>query len=103
MISYTEREHFIVVELGSGINNANDKPNVNVYPNPFNSTLNIEFTEIVNNADLYIFDMLGRQILHTIINDKQTCISTMELNKGVYFVKIQTSDGSVLVRKVVKN
>ena len=47
--------------------------------------------------------MLGRQLLHTIINDKQTSISTIELNKGVYFVKILTSDGSVVVRKVVKN
>jgi len=105
LISYTEREHFIVVDLGSSIDNPNDKSigKVDIFPNPFNSTLNIEFTEIVNNADLYIFDMVGRQLFHTVINGKQTNISTMELNKGVYFVKIQTSDGSVFIRKVVKN
>lgn len=98
-------EDTCLTNLYSGINILNPEENldISVYPNPFNSTLNIAFTENVNNADLYIFDMLGRQLFHSVVNGKQTNISTTELNKGVYFVKIYTSDGSVVVRKVVKN
>jgi hypothetical protein len=76
---------------------------MNVYPNPFNDRLNIELTKNINNGEIYIFDMLGKQVYSSQFSGKQININTSELMKGFYFIKLTSSEGSVIVKKLVKN
>ncbi|RLD68201.1 MAG: hypothetical protein DRI84_00310 [Bacteroidetes bacterium] len=76
---------------------------MNVYPNPFNDRLNIELTKSINNGEIYIFDMLGKQVYYNQFSGKQININTSELRKGFYFIKLSSSEGSVIVKKLVKN
>ena len=76
---------------------------MNVYPNPFNDRLNIELTKSINNGEIYIFDMLGKQVYYNQFSGKQLNINTSELIKGFYFIKLTLSEGSVIVKKLVKN
>lgn len=91
--------------LYSGIYSTEDIKELmmNVYPNPFNESINIELTKNINNGKIYIFDMLGKQVYYSQISGKQIKLSTTELKKGMYFIKLITNEGKVFNKKIVKN
>lgn len=79
--------------------------NVQVYPNPFNNTLNISFNGIAStNADFVITDIIGKVVFTSkITNTSQTnSFSEFEsLKPGVYFINISTGQSSSIM-KIVK-
>jgi hypothetical protein len=71
--------------------------NISIYPNPAQNILH--FTNISDEATIYIYDMNGKLIVKSMIKDKQTDIST--LPSGIYTVKVNDQN-EVLRTKVVK-
>jgi len=64
---------------------------VQVYPNPFalQTTIEIISAKKIENAELKIFDMLGREIISTTFgNDQKIILSTNKIDSGVYFYKV---------------
>jgi len=62
-----------------------------VFPNPF-STKTILFIETkYRNYDgmVYIYDVLGREVRSSVINEPQTIINKDGLSQGVYFYKVE--------------
>lgn len=98
-------EDTCLTNLYSGVYPAenNNKLTMNVYPNPFNERLNIELTKNINNGEIHIYDMLGKQIYSSQLSGKQIEINTTELKKGMYFIKLITDEGRVVNSKGVKN
>jgi hypothetical protein len=90
-----------------GISDLSQSMNTNIYPNPANSSLNIEYTLARNESiEVYLTDVTGRTVNnlysgtqadgdHSIVTD------LAGLTGGVYFVNFRTAEGTV-VRKVVK-
>ena len=76
-------------------------PNVTIYPNPVNDRLFIE-TE-VEIEEVVVYDIYGRYKVAKSQSHKDTeiLIDLSNLSKGVYFVNVKTSVGSV-VKKIVK-
>ena len=67
-----------------------------VYPNPSNN----DFTIVCNNMTrISVFNMMGSVIMDTQVNDSRYTIRN--LNTGVYFINIETSNGNI-VKKIVK-
>ena len=91
--------------LYSGIFPTDEKTSLTMaaYPNPFSSTLSIELSKQVNNVELYIYNLLGKQVYYTKMSGKQISINTLELSKGFYFIKLITEDGNTIVTKVVRD
>ncbi len=91
--------------LYSGIFPTDEKTSLTMaaYPNPFSSTLSIELSKQVNNVELYIYNLLGKQVYYTKMSGKQININTLELSKGFYFIKLITEDGNTIVTKVVRD
>lgn len=59
----------------------------NIYPNPASDYVKINSdVNFVNEANIY--DMTGRCVKNTIINDANTTINIEDLNQGVYFINI---------------
>ncbi len=81
----------------------NKQLTMNVYPNPFNERINIELTKNINNGEIYIFDMLGKQVYRARINGNKTKISTATLRKGIYFVRLVSTEGIIINRKLIRN
>tara|TARA_B100001059_G_scaffold198171_1_gene203925 strand:+ start:1052 stop:1999 length:948 start_codon:yes stop_codon:yes gene_type:complete len=83
-------------------NTATYENNINIYPNPANDHIAIDFGNLDNVEDwnIKIINILGQEVLsHPINTDK---INVSELSKGVYYIKI--SDGmSQIDRKFIKN
>ena len=68
-----------------------------VYPNPFNNSLHIESTTAFKTMELY--DVLGKQIINQPFVNQ---FNTLNLAQGMYFLRLITQEGAVLVKKVVK-
>ncbi|OHX64880.1 T9SS type A sorting domain-containing protein [Flammeovirga pacifica] len=66
-----------------------DQNKLLVYPNPAVNNLNVSFTEQENIVGISIFNLEGKMVLNT--NQNQVNVST--LARGVYLLKIQTSNG----------
>ncbi len=76
-----------------------------VYPNPSSGNLNIIF----NNADMNvtkfkIYDLLGKEVDHKLIYAHPNGLS-VDINgiDGIYFVEVQTSNGTLKQKFIIKN
>lgn len=84
-----------------GVNNINDVVS-SVYPNPFTSTLTLVGADLIN-AEVIFTDINGKvlSVEMEASNDK-VVISTSDVAKGIYLVKVVTNNGST-VKRVIKN
>jgi bacillolysin len=81
--------------------------NIRLYPNPVSENLNLEFTtEKTGEAQLQVFDLVGRQVLSEKIQafsgKNQRQLGMSNLPGGQYFLRLNLPDGQAAM-KVVKN
>ncbi|HOR60987.1 MAG TPA: T9SS type A sorting domain-containing protein, partial [Bacteroidales bacterium] len=86
--------------------NIMEQPIVSIYPNPFNSTLNIEFENWdLNYAEIELLDITSRTIktwkLENTLPNFVHEVNLSNLNPAMYMLRIKTSSG-VIVRKIEK-
>jgi hypothetical protein len=73
---------------------------VSIYPNPFNNKVRIEINQPVENVMLY--NILGKQVYKSAsIKDLENFSST--LKSGVYLLKLLTSNGESMTKKLIKS
>ena len=72
----------------------------NISPNPAKGNINIEFTKNMSGI-IRIHDNLGNQVLEVDINDTlNQNISLEELNSGIYFVSVKTTEKTIIKRLI---
>jgi hypothetical protein len=69
----------------------------NIYPNPVKNRLYIETESHIE--DVTIMDIYGRQQT-TVIGQQSLSINVSHLTSGIYFIKINTTDGEITKRFV---
>lgn len=73
------------------------KDNTSIYPNPFTNTLNIKSD--INFKTMALYDVLGKQIIQQpFVNE----LNTSALLQGVYLLHLIDSEGTKVVKKVVR-
>ncbi|MFN6039302.1 MAG: choice-of-anchor B family protein [Bacteroidota bacterium] len=96
---------FIVDSLSSGLNDLTENTaQLNVFPNPFNSELKINW-KLLNNdaANLTLVDLSGRAIRQfPIYSESGTIVFNDNLEAGIYLVKISQKNRTLKVIRVVK-
>ncbi len=80
----------------------NETFNFNVKPNPVNNYLYIDFITVQTDYSVSIYNVLGKRVFNKKITNNLPKINTSNLAKGVYFVKVDTTNFS-MIRKVIKN
>jgi len=73
-----------------------------IFPNPTTAQFTIHLTE-EEKGNILIFDIQGRKVFETIITNDELKIDASNWNTGYYFVSIQSIDGQILTKKLVKN
>ncbi len=73
---------------------------IKVFPNPTNSTININGNNTIKTIELY--DNQGRVLVTKEVNANQTNLDISGYTNGVYFVKI-TTDAGIKLEKVIKD
>lgn len=69
-----------------------------VYPNPTSGILNLKVTDQQNVESIALQDLTGKLVLNTRFQNQ---LDISILPKGIYFLKVQNSDGEQLTRKVI--
>ncbi len=70
-----------------------------IYPNPATSQLTIESIDY-KIVSINMYDVVGQEVNHLIINKKQTTIDLSNVQKGIYFLKIIDSSNRVINKKI---
>lgn len=67
------------------------------YPNPFDKVLNVNLNAAsnLNEVQLYVYDVYGREVYTTTINDLSTQLDMSKLSSGVYFYKINSLNKTI--------
>ncbi len=76
------------------------KPEIFVWPNPFQSQLNIQLPEHV--ARIEVLDIMGRSVFARKSYQLVNTLDLSSLPQGAYFVRVVLQSGPVLSRKVIK-
>lgn len=70
-----------------------------MYPNPVKNNF-VYFSSTTQDLDVIIYNVLGKQVLVENITPNKDFINVSNLNKGIYLVKINSSQG-VLTKKLI--
>ena len=76
-------------------------PEFNVYPNPADLELNVEFPTSIQKASVSVYSVLGSLVLQAELDQFNSKINTSEWNSGVYIMNISTSDFSE-TKRIIK-
>lgn len=75
---------------------------VKVFPNPFNESVTINFEDEFQNGNYFLTDLLGKRILIGKVSGEQIELNLSNLTDGVYNFSIQTEEGNVVTKRLVK-
>lgn len=73
---------------------------IRLYPNPVDDKLNFETINSLMINQIEIYDVVGKRVLSTTINNNSIDIST--LTPGVYMVKAYSESGNAVTKKIIK-
>ena len=93
-ISYGTMVCQLGINEGSYLENS-----ISIFPNPSSSTLFIE-SQKLNIGTLQIIDAMGKGIKNVKINNQKTRIDINNFPRGIYFVRIETTEG-VFTKKII--
>jgi len=80
----------------TGINKISNNNTIKIYPNPAQNKITIDATDVV---EIKLVDVLGKQITSTKTND----VDVSNLNDGVYFIQVQTKQGTTTQKIIVQH
>lgn len=73
-----------------------------VYPNPSKSTINFNFPTDINEMELTVFSLLGKNVFKSLIKKNNPTVNISSLSKGLYMVQIKYND-KIQTIKILKN
>jgi hypothetical protein len=71
------------------------------FPNPVQDVLNIQSNKMMLSIEIY--DLKGQKVKTIFFKNEEKSVNFSDLSSGVWFAKINFSDGKFVVQKVVKN
>jgi len=88
-----------ITSIGAG----NTDATVSVYPNPFTNSLNIIINDAsqIKEAEVRIYNVLGAELMNTIITKQVTVIETNNLTAGIYFFRVTSNDKTIQSGKLI--
>lgn len=88
-------------EPAVSVANPRDPELFQVYPNPSEGKLNIQFSNGVTSGNLKLYDVTGRQVRGFAFQDRSTLDTEfIGLQAGVYMLSVETDKGKIYVKKV---
>jgi len=76
---------------------------VTIYPNPFTTSIDIVVNDVsqINNCKLKIYNVLGEEVVNTIITEKLTTLVTSNLTSGIYMYKVIGNNKTIQTGKLI--
>ena len=76
---------------------------ISIFPNPTSSIINIDLTQTKQSLEkeITVFDLVGKQIIHTFVQEQNVKIDMRKLPQGIYYLDIRIGE-ELTAYKVVK-
>lgn len=94
----TNDEETVFADLSK--NNFTKDPSIQVYPNPASSVITVKSANTINSIELY--DVQGRLLSTTLLNERVKTVDLSNYSTGVYFVNVTTVVGKETYRVLKK-
>jgi hypothetical protein len=87
----------------SSYNLGNSKDAVTVYPNPFSTTVNVMINDasFTGKYELKVYNILGKELIHSIITNQSTTIDARHLPRGIYLYKVIGDNKTIQSGKLI--
>jgi PKD repeat protein len=90
----------------TGVNDLVEPLRINVFPNPFAESVQIEIENTTvnfgNNDKIMVTNALGQMVYQAVLNQKSMSVDTQNWSEGIYNVMIYSNGQMIPVKKVVK-
>ena len=73
---------------------------ITIYPNPVRDELTVTNTENIENVVIY--NALGQVVKQLSISSEQLKINVADLQEGIYTLRLQTKNGTMITKQFVK-
>ncbi|HNW99607.1 MAG TPA: T9SS type A sorting domain-containing protein [Bacteroidales bacterium] len=70
-----------------------------IYPNPATDVISVSY-ENIKNVNFYVYNVQGKLLFTKSAKNKNTKINISDLGKGVYFIKAECAEGTIIKRFV---
>ena len=75
----------------------NIKEAITIYPNPFSASTSIMINDasLINKSEMRVYNVLGAEVMYTIITEQLTTLETSDLPSGIYFYKLVSNNNTI--------
>jgi len=86
-----------------GMESQNTTTILTISPNPFKASTTVVLSDQtnLNNYLLKIYNVMGKEVLSTILSTKVTTLKTSDLKSGIYFYKVTENDKTIQSGKLI--
>lgn len=86
-----------------GIDNIEDTESASVSPNPFASTINIQFNNAASadNAEISIYNVMGQLLFQEMLAESLSILNVADLPSGLYIYKITNNDQIIQLGQLI--
>lgn len=84
--------YIVKYELSAAVGEIKSENNFLIYPNPASNSFRVQSLKFKEGDALKVTDILGKTILSFSLKDDETEIDVSKIERGIYFVKVLTSD-----------
>jgi choice-of-anchor B domain-containing protein len=92
-------------EVISSINDLGSGNRVNLYPNPFENTINLEygFEFLTGSMQVEVFNLMGKVVDRQVLNGSEGRLTIgQDLTSGIYFIKILEGNRVLYTSRIIK-
>ena len=91
-------KRFNINDVSIAENEASDE--ISIYPNPARDFVNISGNDLINSVKVY--NCLGMMVEEIEVNANEAEINISDYNTGIYFVDVQTENGNIVKKVVIR-
>lgn len=91
---------FVIVNTCTGLQDIS-REMIQLYPNPTNQFLNIDFKELVNEKYIEVYDALGKLLLTQTTTEPFLKLDVSDFNTGIYFLKVMLDNKQCIKQKFI--
>jgi hypothetical protein len=93
----------ITVQECASVRSISSSDIIDIYPNPFSESLTLQIYSATSgsNYKFGIYNVMGQEVMQSMINQSKTIIPRGNLSPGIFFYKIESSEGIVQTGKII--
>ena len=93
----------ITVQECASVQSISSSDVMDIYPNPFCESLTLQINSATagTNYKFGIYNLMGQEVMKSMVNQQKTVIQRGNLSSGIFFYKIESNEGIIQTGKII--